>query len=318
MTARPRRPTTTAEVGGMGHSIKRKEDPRFIRGQGAVHRRRRPPEHALDGHRPQPVRPRDDQVHRRERGPRDAGRARRHHRQGPREGGPALDADARRRQADGAAGRHGHVPGAGGRGGRRDDPLPGGRRDRRGVRRLRAARRWSSTRSRRSSRTRRVLRPDRGPDKANNHIWHWESGDRTATDAALAASDRIVPHRRLHPAHPRRVHRDLRLHRGLRRRQRPASTSTSRSQAPHATGRCISLVSGIPESTIRVKTHDIGGGFGGKVPVYPGYVIAIVASLTLGRPVKWIEDRSENLQADSLRPRLPRPRGARRSRTTAR
>ena len=38
-----------------------------------------------------------------------------------------------------------------------------------------------------------VLRPDRGPDKANNHIWHWESGDRAATDAALDASDRIVP-----------------------------------------------------------------------------------------------------------------------------
>ena len=38
-----------------------------------------------------------------------------------------------------------------------------------------------------------VLRPDRGPDKANNHIWHWESGDRAATDAALEASDRIVP-----------------------------------------------------------------------------------------------------------------------------
>ena len=54
------------------------------------------------------------------------------------------------------------------------------------------------------------------------------------------------------------------------------------------------------EQNIRVKTHDIGGGFGGKVPVYPGYVISIVASLTLGRPVKWIEDRSENLQADSF------------------
>ena len=36
------------------------------------------------------------------------------------------------------------------------------------------------------------------------------------------------------------------------------------------------------------------------MPVYPGYVVAIVASLTLGRPVKWIEDRSENLQADSF------------------
>src|SRR5213076_1860328 len=40
---------------------------------------------------------------------------------------------------------------------------------------------------------------------------------------------------------------------------------------------------------------DIGGGFGNKVPIYPGYVCAVVASLTTGKPVKWIEDRTENL-----------------------
>ena len=58
---------------------------------------------------------------------------------------------------------------------------------------------------------------------------------------------------------------------------------------------------GLPEQNIRVKTHDIGGGFGGKVPVYPGYVLAVVAaSFLIGKPVKWIEDRSENLQADSF------------------
>jgi hypothetical protein len=45
---------------------------------------------------------------------------------------------------------------------------------------------------------------------------------------------------------------------------------------------------------------DIGGGFGGKVPVYPGYVIAIAASVVVGKPIKWIEDRMENLQADSF------------------
>ena len=72
------------------------------------------------------------------------------------------------------------------------------------------------------------------------------------------------------------------------------------SQAPHAIRTVLALVSGLPEHKIRVKTHDIGGGFGGKVPVYPGYVLAVVASLTVGKPVKWIEDRSENLQADSF------------------
>jgi aerobic carbon-monoxide dehydrogenase large subunit len=144
-----------------------------------------------------------------------------------------------------------------------------------------------------------ILRPDRGPDKQTNHIWHWESGDAAAADAALAAADRVVPIDvyipRIHVASietcgcvadfdPVRGHLDFHV----------------TSQAAHVYRTVISLVSGIPESSIRVKTHDIGGGFGGKVPVYPGYVCAIVASLTLGRPVKWIEDRSENLQADSF------------------
>ena len=108
------------------------------------------------------------------------------------------------------------------------------------------------------------------------------------------------PDRRLHPAHPRRVHRDLRLHRGLRPGARPPGLPRDEpgpARLPHGHQPRV----GHPrESSIRVKTHDIGGGFGGKVPVYPGYVISIVASLTLGRPVKWIEDRSENLQADSF------------------
>ena len=72
------------------------------------------------------------------------------------------------------------------------------------------------------------------------------------------------------------------------------------SQAPHAHRTLAAIVTGLPEHQIRVISPDIGGGFGGKVPVYPGYVIAVVAALTTGKPVKWIEDRSENLQADSF------------------
>ena len=72
------------------------------------------------------------------------------------------------------------------------------------------------------------------------------------------------------------------------------------SQAPHAHRTVFALVSGLPEQKIRVISPDIGGGFGGKVPVYPGYVCTVVASLVTGKPVKWIEDRSENLQADSF------------------
>ena len=54
-------------------------------------------------------------------------------------------------------------------------------------------------------------------------------------------------------------------------------------------------MAGLPEHKIRVISPDIGGGFGNKVPIYPGYVCAIVASIVTGKPVKWMEDRSENL-----------------------
>ena len=61
-----------------------------------------------------------------------------------------------------------------------------------------------------------------------------------------------------------------------------------------------SLLSGIPESNIRVVSPDIGGGFGNKVGVYPGYVCSIVASIVTGRPVKWIENRMDNLMATAF------------------
>ena len=67
------------------------------------------------------------------------------------------------------------------------------------------------------------------------------------------------------------------------------------SQAPHAIRTVFALVTGLPEENIRIVSPDLGGGFGNKVPVYPGYVVATAASLLLGHPVKWIEDRTENL-----------------------
>jgi aerobic carbon-monoxide dehydrogenase large subunit len=67
------------------------------------------------------------------------------------------------------------------------------------------------------------------------------------------------------------------------------------SQAPHVHRTVFALVAGLPEQNIQIISPDIGGGFGNKVPVYPGYVVATAASLLLGRPVKWIEDRTGNL-----------------------
>ena len=71
-------------------------------------------------------------------------------------------------------------------------------------------------------------------------------------------------------------------------------------QAPHVVRTVVSLLSGIPEHKMHVIAPDIGGGFGNKVGVYPGYVCAIVGSIVLGLPVKWVEDRMENLSATAF------------------
>ena len=71
-------------------------------------------------------------------------------------------------------------------------------------------------------------------------------------------------------------------------------------QAPHAHRTLYAIVAGLPEHKIRIVSPDIGGGFGNKVGIYPGYVLAVVGSILTGRPVKWVEDRAENLMSTSF------------------
>jgi carbon-monoxide dehydrogenase large subunit len=141
-----------------------------------------------------------------------------------------------------------------------------------------------------------VVRDDL-PD--GNHIFDWTAGDKTATDAVFAAADVVVGCDMMYPrSHPAPLETcgaiadydpvDGRL------------TVWSTSQAPHAHRTIYAALTQIPEHKIRVVSPDLGGGFGAKVPVYPGYVCAIVASMTTGRPVKWMEDRSESLMSTTF------------------
>ncbi|HEV2404937.1 MAG TPA: molybdopterin cofactor-binding domain-containing protein, partial [Ktedonobacterales bacterium] len=142
-----------------------------------------------------------------------------------------------------------------------------------------------------------LVRPDR--EQKTNHIWHWEAGDAAQTDAAFAQAEVVVEQDLYIP----RIHVSSIETCGCVASFDAVEgklTVYMTTQAPHAIRTVFSLVTGIPEHKIRIISPDIGGGFGGKVPVYPGYVIASVASLQTGHPVKWIEDRSENLQADSF------------------
>ncbi len=129
----------------------------------------------------------------------------------------------------------------------------------------------------------------------DNHIYHWETGDKEATDAAFAAGRQGRLARHVLPALPPGAARDVRLH----RRHRPGDgTGDDLHDVAGARTRSARSSRWSPASPRRrsaIISPDIGGGFGNKVPVYPGYVVATAASLLLGHPVKWIEDRSENL-----------------------
>lgn len=142
-----------------------------------------------------------------------------------------------------------------------------------------------------------IIRPDR--EEQTNHIWHWEVGDRDETEKALEASD-VVVKERMH--YPRIMTAAIETNGSVADYNEATGKLTiyMTSQAPHAIRTVFAMVSGLPEHQIRIVSPDIGGGFGGKVPVYPGYVLAAVASLQLGRPVKWIEDRTDNLVSGSF------------------
>jgi aerobic carbon-monoxide dehydrogenase large subunit len=138
-----------------------------------------------------------------------------------------------------------------------------------------------------------VIRDDKeGQD--SNAIYHWEAGDREATERAFAEADRVVELETFYPrCHPAPLECC-----GCVADVNPATgkaTIYMTSQAPHAHRTLFALVAGLPEHQIRIVSPDIGGGFGNKVPIYPGYVCATAASLLIGRPVKWIEDRTGNL-----------------------
>ncbi len=138
-----------------------------------------------------------------------------------------------------------------------------------------------------------------GPRRHPNHIFSWDVGDEDATDRIFKNAEVVIKQDLLNPrVHPcpletcgcvasfDKVRGDL--------------TVYITSQAPHVVRTVVSLLSGIPESKVRIISPDIGGGFGNKVGIYPGYVVAIVASIVLGRPVKWIESRIENLSTTAF------------------
>jgi len=114
-------------------------------------------------------------------------------------------------------------------------------------------------------------------------------------EAALKAADKIVRqkiyHKRLAPI--------AMEGRGVLARYYPGEqelTLWTSTQIPHLARTQISLMLGFPENKLRLIAPEVGGGFGSKLNVYAEEAIMAYASMQLGRPVKWIEGRRENMQ----------------------
>src|SRR5207248_8697484 len=132
---------------------------------------------------------------------------------------------------------------------------------------------------------------------ASNVVMDWECGDGAATDKALGYAEVVVEQRLVNqrllptPIEPR----------GAAAQHEPSTgeyTVWMTSQAPHVMRLLMTaFVFGISETKMRCISPQVGGGFGTKIFLYPEYVLVAALAQKTGRPVKWMESRSENYAA---------------------
>ncbi|CAA7617851.1 xanthine dehydrogenase family protein molybdopterin-binding subunit [Magnetospirillum sp. SS-4] len=125
----------------------------------------------------------------------------------------------------------------------------------------------------------------------------WEMGDRAAVDAACAGAARVVElelvNNRLAPTamEPRAC-----LARPLAGGRLEMIAG---SQGVHSVRDGLAGILGVAPETLDVITPDVGGGFGLKIGPFPEQVMALAAARRLGRPVKWVADRTESFLSDT-------------------
>jgi carbon-monoxide dehydrogenase large subunit len=133
----------------------------------------------------------------------------------------------------------------------------------------------------------------------NNTVYQWHLGDKDAVDAAFAGAAHVtkldIVNNRLVPnaMEPRAAIGEYDT--GM-----DGFTLWTTSQNPHVARLVLSAFIGIaPEHKLRVIAPDVGGGFGSKIFIYAEETVCIWAAKKVGRPVKWTADRSEAFLADA-------------------
>jgi len=137
------------------------------------------------------------------------------------------------------------------------------------------------------------------PEAPGNIIYDWHIGDQGAVDAAFKSAANVVSldvvNNRLVPnaMEPRAAVADYDT-------AEEHYTLYTTSQNPHVARLVLSAFYNIaPEHKLRVIAPDVGGGFGSKIYIYPEEMVALWASKKVSRPVKWTGDRSEAFLTDA-------------------
>lgn len=133
----------------------------------------------------------------------------------------------------------------------------------------------------------------------DNVCYNWGHGDKAATDAAFAKAAHVttldIVNQRLVPnaIEPRAVNASYSKH-------DDSYTVYVANQNPHVERLLMAaFVLSLPESKLRVIAPDVGGGFGSKIFLYPEDVALTWASKKVGRPIKWVAERSEAFLSDA-------------------
>ncbi|MBM3526266.1 MAG: xanthine dehydrogenase family protein molybdopterin-binding subunit, partial [Alphaproteobacteria bacterium] len=132
-----------------------------------------------------------------------------------------------------------------------------------------------------------------------NLVCDWTKGDRAKTDAAFARAAHVS---RVKFRSPRILAGYMETRAALAEWDETAQrlTLTTPSQGVHVLQRLLcDAILKIPRERLRVVTHDVGGGFGPKLPPYPEQSLVCFAAMRLKRAVRWVQERSEHHLADT-------------------
>jgi len=132
-----------------------------------------------------------------------------------------------------------------------------------------------------------------------NTIYQWQLGDKGKTEAAFQSAAHVT---KLDIVNNRLVPNAIEPRAAIGEYDSGAGHFTlwNTTQNPHVARLVIAAFIGMaPEHKLRVIAPDVGGGFGSKIFIYPEEVVALWASKRVGRPVKWVAERSESFLSDA-------------------